>query len=190
MTKEFLHMAQELGTTSNPDHQRGAQIVHRVVTRLINKGLLPESFPFSDVLDIRYMGLDKLGDEPTHSRFSFDNRSGIITNLQGEAVQLSSTERKIFMLLFLHVGEVVPTLHFNQSINDWHVADGESNNVLRTNIRRIRAKCSGIGLNDDEFPKGYILSVRNSGYALLDPANPEHVKTAKAISSSFHPRRE
>lgn len=177
MTKEFLQMAQEIENSGiNPEHARGARLLQGYVSDLMKRGLLPENFPFSDVLLIKNMGLEQFINPPHHSRFTFDATTGIIKNLHSDCAQLTPTERRIFEILFQNIGTTVSTDKINKE-NGWEPSNGSAR--VKTVIRRIRRKCDSLGLREHDFSKGYIFSVREFGYVMLEPDNPEHRKFAR-----------
>lgn len=191
MTKELLDYARKLEVSStNPDHERGARLLQGVIANLMAEGFLPDSYPFSDTLDLGDMGLERLLERPTHSRFTFDNESGMITNLEGEVKQFTPTEKNVFSILLDNMGSVVTKEDIIKGVAIWGNVEESRISELKSYVKRIRRKLDFLGLYDEQFPKGYILTLRGGGYGLFDPSIPEHVRFARANSTSFSQKRK
>jgi DNA-binding response OmpR family regulator len=87
--------------------------------------------------------------------------SGTCT-LDGDAVELTATERAVLTLLMAHATDALPIHTIVRRVWGWSPADGR--NALRIVVNRLRRK-----LDDDARQPRFVASVRGIGYRFVAP---------------------
>ncbi|MGG5343464.1 response regulator transcription factor [Enterococcus sp. AZ192] len=83
-----------------------------------------------------------------------------VVKRRNESVLLTPNESKILLLLFQHVGKIVPREDIMEKL--WEGDEFVDSNTLAVNMTRLRKKLSAIGLDKA------IQTVKNKGYLLED----------------------
>lgn len=118
--------------------------------------------------------------ENPHSKMIFDEASLTITGPHGDALGFRKKEMKLMEMLVSRTGTVVLTGELHQNIPGWSkYGVTTENSPLKAVVNVIRPKLVRIGLCDDDFPGGYLVTVPGKGYAMVDPADPLQVARFK-----------
>lgn len=191
MTKEFVSMAREIEQrASDPQHRKGARLLRDFVVKLRQEDLLPESFRFRGV-SYEYSVGESVHTIPTHSKFAFTPSTGVIALPGADRFEvLTPTQSAIFSSLLKRAGHLVTHEEISDDSKLQGYSKKELQEWLKVNMRRIRIAMNKLGLFDNDFPDGYILTVHGRGHVLVDPENKEHIQLSRGLSKRIKNPRD
>lgn len=158
MTKEALRQMQlVIETSQNPNEVSMAKKVANILNLAMKDKLLPEVAG------------------PLHSKFSLDRDTHKVTTHRGDQGNLGPIKSDLLFSMMAHMGHVVTPRMFVGEVTAWSGFDSaEVNHSLKVHVSGLRRELGKLGLEDETFYYGYILTVPKNGYVLVDTAVSAH----------------
>ncbi len=119
------------------------------------------------------------GIEYVHSRFFIREFDNCLLTREGSKLNLGKREFEALKTCVINTGRIIDFGDFN-GINDWRQprVARESSSLLGL-LTNLKKKIIGVGLYDENFPQGYLLSIPSRGHVLVNPDVNEQVKLFK-----------
>ncbi|MBP7832317.1 MAG: helix-turn-helix domain-containing protein [Candidatus Levybacteria bacterium] len=116
--------------------------------------------------------------EYVHSRLSINQGTKMIDTKYGERIHLSDTDFEVLKIYILNVGNVLVYADF-VGVPGWQNKPENLAANHRASFSRLRSKLYQVGISDENFPDGYLLTIRGHGTTMVNPDLPSHIQQFK-----------